>query len=166
MTAPRVTTGINFHYFKDPGGSWYDLNGGQTILLMAEKSEAAALEALRKGSGYATFQEPAEGLRLYDFSVETLDGAKAFQGGEVEGQSPVQVHIHLDWVQDPPGNDQPFQLELVRNGAAILTVKQFLPIEFTTTEELSSGRHYFRMRAAWPGKIYEVLSNPIFVKVP
>ena len=166
MTAPRVTTGIDFHYFKDPGGSWYDLNGGQTILLMAEKSEAAVLEALRKGSGYATFQEPAEGLRLYDFSVETLDGAKALQGGEVEGQSPVQVHIHLDWVQDPPANNQPFQLELVRNGEVVLEVKQFLPIEFTTTEELSSGPHYFRMRAAWPRKIYDVLSNPIFVNVP
>ena len=65
--------------------------------------------------------------------METLDGAKALQGGEVEGQSPVQVHIHLDWVQDPPGNDQPFLLELVRNGEVVLKVKQFLPIEFTTS---------------------------------
>jgi hypothetical protein len=167
MTAPRVTTGIDFHYFKKGrGGSWYDLNGGQTILLMAEKSEAAVLEALRKGSGYATFQEPAEELRLYDFSVQTLYGAKALQGGEVEGESPVQVHIHLDWVQGPPANNQPFELELVRNGEVVLKVKQLLPIEFTTTEELSSGPHYFRMRAAWPAKIYQVLSNPIFVNVP
>ncbi len=165
-SAPRVTTGINFHYFKDTGGSWYDLNGGQTILLMAEKSHAAVFEALRKGSGYATFQAPAEELRLYDFSVETLYGAKALQGGEVEGESPVQVHIRLDWVQGPPANNQPFQLELVRNGEVVLKVKQFLPIEFTTTEELSSGRHYFRMRAVSPAKIYEVLSNPIFVSVP
>ena len=166
MTAPRVTTGIDFHYFKGRGGSWYDLNGGQTLLLMAEKSESAALEALRKGSGYATFQGPAEEIRLYDFSVETFYGAKALQGAEVEGESPVRVHIHLDWVQDPPANNKPFELELIRNGEVVLKVKQFLPIEFTTTEELSSGRHYFRMRAAWPAKIYEVLSNPIFVNVP
>jgi len=166
LTAPRVITGIDFHYFKEPGGSWYDLNGGQTFFLMAEKSEAAVLEALGKGSGYATFQEPAEELRLYDFSVETLYGAKALQGGEVEGESPVKIHIHLDWVQDPPANNKPFQLELVRNGEVVLKVKQFLPIEFTTTEELSSGRHYFRMRAAWPANIYEVLSNPVFVNIP
>ena len=87
MAAPRVTTGIDFHYFKGRGGSWYDLNGGQTLLLMAEKSESAVLEALRKGSGYTTFQGPAEALRLYDFSVETLYGARALQGGEVEGES-------------------------------------------------------------------------------
>lgn len=165
-TAPRVITGINFHYFKEPAGSWYDLDGGQTFFLMEKKSHPAVLEALRKGSGYATFQESAEKLRLYDFSVETFYGTKALQGDEVEGESPVRVHIRLDWVQDPPANNQPFQLELVRNGEVVLKVKQFLPIEFTTTEELSSGRHYFRMRAAWPGKIYEVLSNPIFVKVP
>ncbi len=165
-TAPRVITGIDFHYFKEPGGSWYDLNGGKTFFLMAEKSHVAVLEALGKGSGYATFQEPAEELRLYDFSVETFYGTKALQGAEVEGESPVQVHVHLDWVQDPPANNQPFQLELVQDGEVIVKVKQLLPIEFTTTEELSSGRHYFRMRAAWPGKIYEVLSNPIFVSVP
>jgi hypothetical protein len=165
-TAPRVITGIDFHYFKGPGGSWYDLNGGQTFFLMEEKSHPAVLDALRKGSGYATFQEPAEELRLYDFSVETFYGVKAFQGDEVEGEAPVRVHIDLDWAQDPPANNQPFQLELIRNAEVVLKVKQFLPIEFTTTEELQSGRHYFRIRAAWPSKIYEVLSNPIFVSVP
>ncbi len=164
-TPPFLTTGINFHYFKGNPGSWYDLVGGQTILLMPEKSEAAVLEALREGSGYATFQQPEEKLRLHQLSVETFEGAKAFQGGEVEGESPVQVHIHLDWLHNPPEEDRPFHLELIRNGEVVEQVEQYLPIQITSTQKLPSGRHYFRMRARWRGNIYNVLSNPVFVNI-
>ena len=165
LTPPHVTTGINFHRFKSNGGRWWDLDGGQTLLLMPEKSEAAVLEALGRGSCYATFQSGDERLRLYEFRVETFDQAQARQGGEVEGESPVKVHIHLDWLHSPPEDDRPFQFELIRNGEVVEQFEQPLPIQITSTQELASGKYYFRMRAAWPARIYEVLSNPVFVNV-
>jgi hypothetical protein len=159
---PFVTTGIDFHYLKETGG-WYDLDGGQTLLLLPERSERAVLEALRQGRGYATFQAGKEKLRLYDFSVETVDGAKAFQGDTLVATSPVQVHINLDWLEVSKANDV-FQLELIRNGEVVENIEQDLPVEVTFEQDLAAGRYYFRLRA-WSGGTYQILSNPLFVTV-
>ncbi|MDA2923372.1 hypothetical protein MYX65_01740 [Acidobacteria bacterium AH-259-L09] len=163
-TPPYVITGIDFHYLKDNRGRWYDLDGGQTILLASEKSEAAVLEALRGGHGYATFQELDEKLRLHDFSVETDDGARTIQGGEAEGQSPVRVHIHLDWLREAPEKNQAFQLALISNGEVVQQIEQPLPIRITLEQQLPSGPHYFRLRAVYE-RVYQVLSNPVFVRI-
>ena len=80
--------------------------------------------------------------------------AKAFQGDEVEGQSPVKVHIHLDWVQNPPPNNQPFQLELVRNDSYWKRRKKSKPKKITLewtdrpeSEAVSSHRVHDYRRA-------------------
>ena len=159
---PFVTTGIDFHYFREQAG-WYELDRGQTVLLMGEKSEEEVLEALRGGRLYATFQNPKEKLRLYDFSVEIADGTRAIQGSTAVGQSPVTVRVHLDWLQQAPEMNEAFQVELIRNGEVVEKIDQPLPIQMISEQQLPAGRYYFRVRAVAGG--YQVLSNPVFVTV-
>ena len=162
-TSPFVTTGIDFHYLRE-GEGWFELDGGQTLLLMPEKSEQAVLEALRQGRAYATFQGKKEKLRLNDFSLETVEGSRAIQGSTVIGASPIQVHIALDWIEGPPETNDIFRVQLIRNGEVVETLEQALPVEVTFEQALPAGRYYFRLRAVSGGS-YQVLSNPIFVTI-
>ena len=160
---PYVVTDIDFHYFKRGGARWYELDGGQTILLMPEKSKLEVLRALRTGRSYATFQGEKERVALCEFRLQTADGGAAAQGSEISGISPLQIRIQLDWVGKAQ-EDLPFALQLIRNGQIIESLEQPLPILLAVKQNLAPGRYYFRLRAVSKRK-YEVLSNPLFVEV-
>lgn len=158
---PFITTGIDFHYFK-PGSRWFDLDGGQTMLLLGEKSETEVLAALREGRVYATFQEFDERIRLSDFRVEAADGSKATQGGEVVTSGPITVKVRIDWLDQPSHRTGPFIFEMILDGEVVERLEQNLPIHLELTRELEPGRHYLRL-TAHSATAYRILSNPIFV---
>ena len=163
-TPPFVITGLDFHVLKGGGEAWDDLDGGQTLLLLPEKTEEAVLEALRNGRGYSTFMAFEEKLRLRQFILETGDGARATHGQEIRGRSPVTVRFSLDWVGSAPEDANAFKLQLVRNGEVVERFHQELPIEVAITEELRPGRYYYRLLAD-SHRLNRVLTNPVFVTV-
>ena len=161
---PFVITGIDFHYFRENKSRWYDLDGGQTILLMREKSEAAVLNALRGGRNYAVIQQLDQKIRLRDFSVTTAEGLRGVQGSRLHSEGPVQVNIDLNWLEEAPEKENPFRVELIRNGSLVAGYEQLLPIQETIEQSLAPGKYYFRLTAN-SGRVYKLLSNPVFVEV-
>ncbi len=159
-----VITGIDFRYFREGRSRWYDLDGGQTILLMPEQSETAVLNALQGGRNYAVFHQLDQKVRLHDFSVTTAEGLLGVQGSRLHSQGPVQVNIDLDWLKEPPEREDPFRVELIRNGSVVAGYEQLLPIQETIEQSLAPGKYYFRLRAN-SGRVYKLLSNPVFVEV-
>ncbi len=74
------------------------------------------------------------------------------------------MNIALDWLEEAPEKEDPFRVELTRNGAVILGYEQLLPIQETIEQSLAPGKYYFRLRAN-SGRVYKLLSNPVFVEV-
>ena len=163
-TPPFIFFGIDFRYLRENRSRWYNLDGGQTILLMPEKSEAAVLNALRGGHTYAVFQQLDQKVRLYDFSATTAEGLQGVQGNRLQARGPFRVNIDLDWLEEAPKKEGPFRVELTRNGSVLLGYEQLLPVQETIEQSLAPGKYYFRLRAN-SGRVYKLLSNPIFVEV-
>ena len=163
-SAPFVTTGIDFHYLKNGGQGWYDLDGGLTFLLMKERSREAVLEALRTGRTYATFQMFDQRIQLAEFSVETWGGGKATAGQRAAGKSPLKVRVSMDWLGDAPETVETFRIQVILNGRVVDEVEHSPPVDVATELGLPPGEYYLRLKARSTSG-YEILSNPVFVTI-
>jgi len=163
-TPPFVVTGIDFHGNAGAVDAWGDLDGGRTILLLEERSEAAVLASLRGGHAYATFMGLEEKFRLETFEVVPRDGEAGTHGDEVHGSAPVTVRIALSWEDAAPTGEPPFELRLIVDGRVVSRWADPLPIEIEVEHPLPPGRHYFRVLGA-AGRLNRVVSNPVFVEV-
>jgi hypothetical protein len=161
---PSVIAGIDFHYFKN-GGSWYELNRGQTVLWAKSKDEASVLDALSRGRGYAVFQ-PAEDREVVLRDLALRSGNKVAIAGEtLQASAPVTVTASVDW-SSPPADTHtvPAQMELIRNGEKVDSTESGLPLRVNRSDNLAPGKYYYRLRVKF-APYQELLSNPIFVEV-
>ncbi len=161
---PFVITGIDYHGPKKGGDGWDEIDGGRTMVLMEERTEEAALAALRRGRAYATFQAFPRKWRLADFTVSTADGSRATHGEGLSGPSPVTISWAMDWIEGAPEKPVTFRFDLIRNGTVIETFSSPLPIRGGITQELTPGRYYFRAMAD-AHRLNRLLTNPVFVTV-
>jgi hypothetical protein len=160
-TWPSVITGIDFHSFKD-GGGWYELDRGQTILWARRKDEAAVLESLRLGRGYAVFQGNANReIVLRDYAARA-ESETAIAGETLRASVPVTLTATIvEHARVGEGSRKPARLEIVRDGKLIDLREAPLPILINRTEALAAGRHYYRIKVKHDAA--ELLSNPIFI---
>ncbi len=162
--APFVVTGIDYHGPKKGGDGWDEIDGGRTMVLMEERSPEAALDALRDGHAYATFQAFPQKWRLDEFAVTTADGTSATHGERVSGPSPVTLSWKMGWIDETPEAPVSFRFDLIRNGEVIESFTSPLPIQGRIVQELPRGEYYFRAMAD-AHRLNRLVTNPVFVTV-
>jgi hypothetical protein len=156
-TWPSVITGIDFHSFK-PANGWYQLDHGITVLFAGEKSEAAVLEALKLGRGYASFQDkPDHAIVLQDFALRS-NGNVAISGESLQAARDVNFTAKVEGPADAKA-----QISVIRDGALLEQVDATLPAVINRSDTLDAGHHYYRLMVKAGAS--QILSNPIFCAV-
>lgn len=133
----------------------------QTVFLVEQRSEAAVLDALRRGRLYALQRTAEAGLVLVDFSIVTSAGAA--RPGEtlrVPAGTPLEIRIALG----AGGAGMPVRLSLVRNGTVAEAWAGQTPFETVRRESADGSPLVYRLdvRSTPP---HRLLTSPIFVKV-
>lgn len=133
----------------------------QTVLIAAEPSEDALLEALRSGRGYAVRSTHSDGrLRLDRFEVVSA-GGRAGSGEWLPASGPIRIRAECSFTgtQAPP-----VTMRLVRNGRVVVTRPGAPPLSLDWEEPAgqSSADAFYRLEIR--GRNQVLLSNPVFVR--
>jgi len=132
----------------------------QTVFLVADKSEAAVLDAFRQGRMYAVQRTRELGLDLTEFSATAGDVTVGM--GETlraPAGTPIEVRIAVD---ASDGGRHDVRVMLVRNGRVEALERSATPYR-SVRHETSDGTPLV-LRVEARGALQRVLSNPIFVK--
>ncbi|MBI1846964.1 MAG: hypothetical protein HY294_16160 [Candidatus Rokubacteria bacterium] len=133
----------------------------QTILLVTERSEAAVLDALKRGRMYALQRTPERALALGTFSAEA--GAVSATSGETLVVPPgVEVVVSVA-IEATDQGVSPLRVALVRNGVVAEEWTGAPPLRATHRERFNGAPLVFRVDARGPAP-HRVLTNPIFVR--
>jgi len=124
-----------------------------TIVLAAERSRKAVLEAMRQGRMYACNADPTT-LALSEFALRARGGEHAIMGETLTGAEKVQVCIRVTGQVAAGG------IRLVRDGKVLRT---FSGNEVSYSDSVPMGAHYYRLQVIGQGG-GEIFSNPIFAR--
>lgn len=132
----------------------------QTVFLTRERSEAAVLDALKRGRLYAVFRAPDVALVLEEFSVR--EAAAAAVSGEtlrVARGAPLEVRFA---VEASDGGAHPLRVMLVRNGVVAEVWAGTTPFRAVHRETAGAEPLVLRLdvRSRSP---HHLLTSPIFV---
>jgi hypothetical protein len=130
-----------------------------TVFLVAERSEAGVLDALRRGRMYAVQRTRELGFDLTEFAASA--GGVTVGLGEtlrVPAGTPVEVRVAID---ASDGGRHDVRLTLVRNGRLEALDRGATPYRSVHREVADGGTIVLRVEAR--GARQRVLSNPIFV---
>ncbi|MCE5280843.1 MAG: hypothetical protein LLG93_01975 [Deltaproteobacteria bacterium] len=158
----RPPWGIATADFHKEGGAGQNLGDFQTVLLLAEKSQATVMAALRNGRMYACQGRYPQIPRLDEFTVSAAQPETAprmISGGEILLERNPRIRIT---VSGPEGAQGDVEVRLIRSGTLIKTFKGKLPLSIDHTDilETPGEKVYYRMDMTGYGTI---VSNPIFV---
>ncbi len=153
--------GIDFH--KQGQNSWSELDRGQTVFWVREKTRSAVLEAMRNGRMYAVFQggEPKMHLDLFSVSTRTGD-EKAVSGETIESKGEllnIQIVVSLD-----DAASVQVQVEIIDSGKILATIEGETPLKIKKNFMPSRRKGY--VRAMIKSKQYRIVTNPIFYNGP
>ena len=131
-----------------------------TVFLATEKSEAAVLDALRRGRMYAVQRTKDVGFDLTEFSA-TAGTVTAGMGETLSAApgTPVEVRIAVDATA---GGRHDVRVTLVSNGTLEALERGATP--FRAVRRVSAEAMPLVLRVEARGAHQRVLSNPIFVK--
>ena len=177
--------------FEQPGGSWDRLLGEfvrgersrpawalaesafhghtagkqvgpiQTVFLATEKSDAAVLDAFRRGRMYAVQRTPQLGLDLTEFSATAGDVTVGMgETLQAPAGTPVEVRIAVD---ASDGGRHDVRVSLIRNGRIEALERGATPHR-SVRREIADGTPLVLRVEARAAQAQRVLSNPIFVK--
>ncbi|MFQ5693752.1 MAG: hypothetical protein ACE5IM_11995 [Nitrospinota bacterium] len=135
----------------------------QTVFYLKEKTQAALLDALRRGRMYALKAGGGFYLRLDRFAVTPRDlSAEALPGQRLNAPGPVAVHFR---VSASDGRRRPVTVRIVRDGRVVKTLRGETPFERTYRDPFTlPGRtSFYRVEASGPSGT-RLLTNPVFVK--
>jgi hypothetical protein len=146
--------------FHGPAGG--ALGAIQTVLLVDARTEAAAVEALRRGRLYALQRVPAGALVLADFAA-VAGGEAAGAGATLRAAagSALEVRVRVG----AEGTVGDVRLTLVRNGAVVGAWSGAAPLAVTHREVFDGRPAVFRVEARGPVP-HRLLSSPVFVRAP
>ncbi|HMH52709.1 MAG TPA: hypothetical protein VK548_20905 [Candidatus Acidoferrum sp.] len=139
------------------------IGGIQTVFLVGEKTEAATLDALRRGRLYALQRLPEGALELADWSL-AAGNARAVSGEtlRVASGTEIEVRIAVDATGSGAGG---LRVTLVRNGAVLDGWSGDASVRATYREVFDGRPVVFRIDAR--GRTpHRILSSPIFVSLP
>ena len=135
----------------------------RTVFLVDERSEAALLDALKRGRLYAVRRPPEVALVLSDFSIAAAT-ATAASGETLRVPESTRVAVSVG-VTSSDGGSHPLRVTLVRNGAAVETWAGRTPFTAVHEETFDGTPLFFRMEAR-SGAVHQLLTNPVFVRKP
>jgi hypothetical protein len=139
------------------------IGGIQTVFLVRDKTEAAVLEALKRGRLYALQRLPAGALELTDWSVASSEAIAV--SGETLRVAPgtaVEVRIAVD---ARGSGAEGLRVTLVRNGAVLDSWSGQAGVRAAHREVFDGRPLVFRIDARGPTP-NRILSSPIFVSRP
>jgi hypothetical protein len=135
----------------------------QTVLSVDQRTEAAAIDALKRGRHYSVRRSDTLTLALPDFGI-TVSGATAGMGDvlAVPAGTPLEVHATVEAVG---GASQGVRVTLVKNGEVAGVWTGNTPYRVLHKDVAGAARAYYRLDArVSPGEY--LVSNPIFVAPP
>jgi hypothetical protein len=133
----------------------------QTVLLVSERSERAALDAMKRGRMYALLRGADSALTLAEFAV--TDGVGNARSGDTlrtPAGAPLEVRVSVDTAD---GASRAVRVALVRNGALAGAWAAATPFRVVHREVYDGAPAFYRLDVRGPGRL---LSNPIFVARP
>jgi hypothetical protein len=131
----------------------------QTVFLVGERSEAAVLDALRRGRMYAVRRGDAP-LVLADFvAVAPAGSAGAGETLTAAPGTPLEIRATVEAANARP---HPLRVTLVKNGEVIAAWTGTTPLQVVHREPAEAGRRYYRLEARVSSSDY-LISNPVFV---
>jgi len=145
---------------------FHGLTGGkrldpvQTVVLADARSEAAIMDAFRRGRFYSLYRLPQMALVLTEFSLN--DGVGLATMGEsrrVREGFPLEIAVG---VEASDGASHPVRVTLVKNGVAAAAWTGETPFRTVYRETFDGKPTVFRVDARGRSP-HQVLSNPIFV---
>jgi len=135
----------------------------QTVFLVAERTEAAVLDALRRGRLYALHRVPEVGLSLGEFAVAAA--GRAASAGETLRVAPgaaLEVRVAID---ASDAGALPVRVTLVRNGAVAEAWAGQTPFR-ATYRETFDGRPLVLRVDARGRPPHHLVTSPVFVSAP
>ena len=132
----------------------------QTVFLVGERSEAAVLDALKRGRMYAVRHSGDAPLVLSEF-VAASPEATAEMGDTLAAPSGTPIEVRAT-VQTADGKAHPVRIALVRDGEVVGTWSGPAPLRIVHRETSDTRRHYYRIYARVSTSDYQ-LGNPVFV---
>jgi len=132
----------------------------QTVFLVAEKSEAGVLDALRRGRMYAVQRTRELGFDLTDFSA-TADGVTVAMGETLQAPAGTPFEV-VATVEASDGGRHDVRVSLVRNGRLEVLERGATPLRVVRRETADGAPVVLRVEAR--GARQRTLSNPIFVR--
>ncbi|MFQ5743807.1 MAG: hypothetical protein ACE5HV_09495 [Acidobacteriota bacterium] len=162
---PRPPWMIGESAFHFSGQAGKHLGDVLTVLLVEEKSRAAAYEALGHGHSYALRKNSAGDLRLGEFTLGARQGGKVAWPGdtlELAGGDRFELTVQIISKGD---EEVPVHVEVIRQGLAHLSWNDVTPFRRQLTESLAPGEGtvYYRLDVEGPRPLH-IASNPIFVR--
>jgi len=132
----------------------------QTVFLVADKSEAGVLDALRRGRMYAVQRTREVGFDLAQFTV-TGGGTRAGAGEtlQVPAGTPIELAVA---VEASDGRAHDVRLAIVVNGRAVAAERGGTPMR--TVYRATTDGTPLVLRVEARGAPHRLLSNPIFVR--
>lgn len=153
--------GLDFH--RQGQNSWSELDRGQTIFWVREKTQAAVLDAMRNGRMYAAFQGGETRIRLDSFLLCRETGTGAAVSGETIQTGGNSLRIRLE-ISLYDGSSIPVKVDLIDSGEVMATLDARTPVRISKSFLGTREKGY--VRAMVRAKRYRIVTNPIFYENP
>lgn len=150
--------GVDFHAPRE-GNAWFELDGVETVFLVAERSRGAVLDAVRAGRIYAAFQGCGARLRLNGLRLVNGEGDVAVVGESLPAVPPVILVLQASFDDNRVA---PVNVRIIRSGQVLKSWERETPLYLKEIlEHPSRGDSYYRLEIrtseCW------ILSNPVFL---
>ena len=132
----------------------------QTVFLVGERSEAALLDALKRGRMYAVRQSGEAPLVLGEFLAVSATAA-AGMGDTLAAPAGTPIEVRAT-IETADGRPHAVRVALVRNGEVVGTWTGPAPLRIVHRDVADTSRRYYRLDARVSSSDY-LLANPVFV---
>jgi hypothetical protein len=137
------------------------LNAVQTVLLVDQRTPAAALDALKRGRMYAVRRSGDAGLVLSEFTVNASVGA-AEMGATLSAPAGTPLELRTA-VEAERGAAHPVRVTLVKNGQVAAVWTGTTPLRVVHQDIADTRPAFYRVEARVSTADY-LLGNPIFIR--
>jgi hypothetical protein len=137
------------------------LNAVQTVLLLDERTPAAAMDALKRGRMYAVRRSGDAGLILSEFTVNASVGT-AEMGATLTAPAGTPLDVRTV-VESAGGAAQAVRVTLVKNGEVAAVWSGATPLRVSHRDVADARAAFYRVDARVSPSDY-LLGNPIFVR--
>jgi len=149
----------------DYHGDHENLSRIQTILLLNSLTKDDALRALKSGRMYAKLNTVSNDFSLHKFIIADEEmRALGLMGQELEITSKPEIIIETSCGSSP---EEPIEIRLIRNGRLIQTFKSEssnFRVKYQDDYFSAGEKIYYRIMIKSSNNLYQIISNPIFVR--